>query len=105
MWFATDDDTIREAKQICAGCPARQPCLDNAMAEETNEYRSRIFGIRGGLTPAERWPTGPVQLCAQCGQPVPAKRGGRKTCSTVCRSLWQARISREQAAKRREATG
>lgn len=38
----------REAKRVCAGCPVRQPCLDDAV--ETRD----VDGVRGGLTGPER---------------------------------------------------
>jgi WhiB family redox-sensing transcriptional regulator len=39
---------VREAKAICAGCLARQDCLDFALD------RFETIGIWGGLTPKER---------------------------------------------------
>jgi WhiB family redox-sensing transcriptional regulator len=44
---------VRKAKGVCAGCPARQFCLDEAMSEERGGATSR-YSVRGGLTPAER---------------------------------------------------
>jgi Transcription factor WhiB len=37
-----------EAKRICAQCPVRLPCLEEALA------RDLTWGIWGGLTPRER---------------------------------------------------
>lgn len=39
---------VREAKKVCAGCPVRQSCAEDAI---DNGYR---FGVWGGLTPKER---------------------------------------------------
>lgn len=39
---------IMEAKNICAGCPVRNLCLEYALDNEED------FGIWGGLTPRER---------------------------------------------------
>lgn len=49
--FFTESRTgARRIKQICARCPVRQQCLDEAIrAEDTSRY-----GIFGGLTAAER---------------------------------------------------
>jgi hypothetical protein len=52
---ATSPTAVVEAKRICSGCPVRGRCLSDAMAEEGTvsvQYRS---GIRGGLTPEERF--------------------------------------------------
>ena len=38
---------MAEAKAVCAGCPVRAECLDEALARIPD-------GIAGGLTPAER---------------------------------------------------
>lgn len=39
---------VREAKQVCAGCPVRRQCLEDALE------RHEQFGIWGGLTLTER---------------------------------------------------
>lgn len=40
------------ALAICAGCPVRQECLDDALQYERGAWR--LFGIRGGLTADQR---------------------------------------------------
>jgi WhiB family redox-sensing transcriptional regulator len=42
---------VRQAKQICAGCPVRQQCLADVMATEDPAQR---WGVTGGLSAAER---------------------------------------------------
>lgn len=41
---------MKRAKQICAGCPVRERCLDEALRAE-NDAR---YGVYGGLSAAER---------------------------------------------------
>lgn len=48
---AAGDDPYAEARAICAGCPIREACLDDAMTAET---RSGRHGMYGGATPEER---------------------------------------------------
>ena len=36
----------------CAGCPVRQQCLDDALADEIGDRVT--FGVRGGLLASER---------------------------------------------------
>lgn len=49
-FFTESKIRVQEMKNICAVCPVRQRCLDEAMrAEDTSRY-----GIYGGLTPRER---------------------------------------------------
>lgn len=43
------------ARQICGTCPVRQACLDVAMQEEGNLSAPSRYGMRGGLTPDERY--------------------------------------------------
>lgn len=44
-----------DARAICSRCPVRTACLDAALTEEdTSSARSR-YGVRGGLTPRQRW--------------------------------------------------
>lgn len=44
---------IQTATTICHRCPAQTPCLEDALTTETAAYAGR-YGIRGGLTPAQR---------------------------------------------------
>lgn len=48
-----DEETGRPAKRICAGCPVRDLCLEDAMRVEW-DAKSRRHGIFGGLLPRER---------------------------------------------------
>jgi WhiB family transcriptional regulator, redox-sensing transcriptional regulator len=41
------------AKRICAACPVRTQCLDNALAG-ADTWNGIATGIRGGTTPRER---------------------------------------------------
>jgi WhiB family redox-sensing transcriptional regulator len=52
LFYPEPDDTAAEhaAKQVCAICPVREPCLDMALA--TGDQHA----ILGGTTPAERIP-------------------------------------------------
>lgn len=44
-----------EAKAICATCPVREACLDDAMRTERGQAKSSRHGMFGGRTPSERW--------------------------------------------------
>ncbi|MFH8410694.1 WhiB family transcriptional regulator [Streptomyces sp. NPDC018019] len=48
-------DEAHEAKDTCAGCPVRRPCLAAALAEEQGQHFRERAGIRGGTTPRQRW--------------------------------------------------
>jgi WhiB family redox-sensing transcriptional regulator len=51
--FVPDDRDYRaagRAKQVCAGCPVRKPCLAYGESDPT----TRRHGVYGGLSPAER---------------------------------------------------
>lgn len=47
-----DADTAT-AKRICAICPVKEACLENAMAYESGDEWRRA-AVQGGLTPKER---------------------------------------------------
>ena len=47
LFFAGDDASNRQAKEICAGCPVRRQC-------EAAVPRTGSPGIWGGLTPDDR---------------------------------------------------
>lgn len=56
-WFATGKTPSAEydvARRVCAGCPVRQMCLDEALREEKQGPEADVHGVRGGLTPHER---------------------------------------------------
>jgi WhiB family redox-sensing transcriptional regulator len=53
-WFDVDtasDPRAARAQRVCRDCPVRLACLTDALRVETPSTR---FGIRGGLTPADR---------------------------------------------------
>ncbi|MBD3778485.1 MAG: WhiB family transcriptional regulator [Micrococcales bacterium] len=47
----------RTPRRICAACPVKGKCLDAAMREETGQSLASRAGMRGGMTPKERWTT------------------------------------------------
>lgn len=59
-WFVVGNNSDankdrQEAKQTCLRCPIRVGCLDSAMAEEDGKGEAARFGIRGGLSPKQRY--------------------------------------------------
>jgi hypothetical protein len=48
MFFPGRGESAEPARQICAGCPVRQPCLDYALSHGISH------GIWGGLTERDR---------------------------------------------------
>jgi hypothetical protein len=71
---------MQMALTVCGSCPVRSPCLDDALIHEDAERG--VFGVRGGLTAAERIEmirhrprVGVVAVVVDVGfeeQPVPA---------------------------------
>lgn len=51
--FDTKNST--KAAALCAGCPVKQSCLDDAMAEEGDLVARSRWLVRGGLTPEGRF--------------------------------------------------
>jgi WhiB family redox-sensing transcriptional regulator len=43
------------AKSICAMCPARRACLEDALRAEGGRTKNYRFGVRGGKTPGQRY--------------------------------------------------
>lgn len=48
VFYPVNDGDAAQAKEICDGCPVRQPCLEWALAD-----RER-YGVWGGMTERER---------------------------------------------------
>lgn len=57
LFFPHPGETAKAeaAKQICAMCPVRQECLDDALADEGGKRKAARDGIRGGATPSQRY--------------------------------------------------
>lgn len=53
LFFPSKGGDVRQAKRICAGCPVRAECLEEA---DANEGGSDLLthGVWGGLSPQER---------------------------------------------------
>ena len=49
-FFTKDRRRVQQAKNVCARCPVRPECLDEALRAEDGAR----YGIFGGLTAAER---------------------------------------------------
>lgn len=48
LFFPGKGESLRKAKNVCAGCPVRLPCLEHALD------RPELQGIWGGATEPER---------------------------------------------------
>jgi WhiB family transcriptional regulator, redox-sensing transcriptional regulator len=48
IFYPLDDEDAEPAKDVCAGCPVRQPCLEHALSSREKD------GIWGGATERER---------------------------------------------------
>lgn len=81
--YETDD--LQQARQTCLSCPVRGECLGDALT-----YRER-FGVRAGLTPAERRPfaqTWETFICRRCSiifDGGPSERGRIRNYCDACR--------------------
>lgn len=84
------------AKAICRSCPAREECLNFALAMHIPD------GVFGGLTPAERQALRGVVVwrdCVWCGQRFAHPDRLIVTCGSDCRDeyrAWQKRQSRQR---------
>lgn len=60
--------STRQAKAICAGCPVRAECLEEALDMPTTEDH----GVRGGTVPRERIALRVARgaRCPDCGEPT-----------------------------------
>lgn len=54
LWDTDLPDRWREGVAICAGCPLRDQCLDEAMRHERTRSSTQRAMIYGGLTPLQR---------------------------------------------------
>jgi hypothetical protein len=50
-----DEAGYGKAKAVCAGCPVRLQCYSEVMKDEGPSAQARRFGLRGGVTPQQRY--------------------------------------------------
>lgn len=65
-----DVHALERARSICATCPVRVACHEEAMTEEDGYSAARRFGVWGGITPEQRysiWRRDAVR-CYRCGE-------------------------------------
>ena len=56
--------------RYCDVCPVRKQCLAAALAEEDTSPMKHRYGLRGGLTPAQRYDVYKIGAdCPECGTP------------------------------------
>lgn len=99
LWFRSGSED--EAKAVCATCPVRPECLQDALD------RKETSGIWGGLDPSEREllvDYGKTLTCGHCGRIKPVAefgsdgKGGRRGDCLEC----SAAAKREQRKRRKE---
>lgn len=96
-------DYYEQARAICAKCPVRDQCLTEAMAEESGQGSFSRWGMRGGLTPRERY-TLPWRICKRCGTRFATRKPRSMTCSAECYAANRRdAVERYQANLRAEA--
>ncbi len=54
-WFPDTGESYNPARKICKRCPVKTVCGTAAMLEERGLGLSARWGMRGGMTPEERW--------------------------------------------------
>jgi hypothetical protein len=78
VWPETDEGeplplipgAYERARAVCETCPVRLACHSEAMEEEGDAADGRRYGIRGGVTPSQRYSIWrrDSMACDQCGE-------------------------------------
>lgn len=71
LFFPELGETGEKARRICAGCPVRRACLDEAMQQEKGLGVTLRHGVRGGLTGPERAEADQGPRRARRSRPLP----------------------------------
>lgn len=68
--LAIDEEAFDRARSVCASCPVRLNCFEAAMIEEGGSAVTRRWGVRGGVTPAQRYSIWrrDASACEQCSE-------------------------------------
>ena len=69
MDYDNEGRTTKEQRELCSRCPVRQDCLREALDLETGLPVKKRYGIRGGLSPRERWALQRMS-CVDCSKVV-----------------------------------
>lgn len=96
LFFSEIPDELSEAKEICGGCPSREPCLSYALTSD-------VQGVWGGTDDADR-----AFLRAQAkGEPLQCRKGHiyeREDYKPLVGKIRCRVCDRAQAAKARKET-
>lgn len=95
-------DYYEQARAICAKCPVRDQCLTEAMAEESGNAAGNRHGMRGGLSPSERYRL-PWRICRRCNARFATSNPRNMTCSAACYEANRREAVERYQAKVREA--
>ncbi len=94
LFFSDAEQKVRQAKAICAACPVRRQCLDEALRSEGASVGAGVFG---GLTADERTrlvlARATEQAAAQ-GQAPPQPRTGGRPAPCGTRSAYQRHVKK-----------
>ena len=110
---------VKEARLVCAACPVKRECLEEALADEGGKTKDSRFGVRAGRTPSQRFaiyqsrrpssqaetkPRGPGRSKSECGTAAAYDRHCRfgEPIDDACRQAHNDK-RREQKARQRAA--
>ncbi|KUJ69902.1 hypothetical protein ACZ90_07930 [Streptomyces albus subsp. albus] len=117
LWYPdpTDTATTREAIATCLGCPVLLLCRQAAAEEERGDGKASRYGIRGGLTPVQRWAADPHtqagkgkggRRLAPCGTDAAYdrhRRNGEQPCDPCRRAHNERNVQVRAEARHRRA--
>jgi hypothetical protein len=114
---ASDKIGLEAARAVCAACPVKRECLDEALAEEGGRTKDSRFGVRAGRTPSQRFgiyqsrrpssqtetkPRGPGRSKSGCGTAAAYERHCRfgEPIDDSCRAAHNEKSRRHRARQR-----
>ncbi|MGN7137299.1 WhiB family transcriptional regulator [Streptomyces pseudogriseolus] len=96
LFFSDAEQKVRQAKAICAACPVRRECLDEALRAEATISAAGVFG---GLTADERNEVAaqrPSESPAASAQAPRLSRTGRRQAPCGTRSAYQRHVKKRE---------
>ncbi|MEU8547810.1 WhiB family transcriptional regulator [Streptomyces roseoverticillatus] len=98
-----DHATANLAREICARCPVIEACLADALKMEGGRSHSNRFGIRGGLSPNQRY-----QLARRLRRASRVSKAARPVEASAMPTAEEGKLRAprdERDTRRRRATG